>query len=177
MKHSQRNNIIIGVSITILVFCFLCNTETFEQFYCPNCRRNNWMGESQCASCDNCGWCIDPNGYGSCGLGDANGPYFKDCRSWYHRGICMRGPDCGLRGPVYVTSYPWYNPWGWYGRMRGFRRRPHWRRYGRRHGGHHGGHHSGHHGAHAARGGRGGGRRGRGRRGRGGGRRGRGGGR
>ena len=91
--------------------------------YCPDCNRNDWMGESECYNCTNCGWCIDPNGNGACGIGNANGPLFKDCRSWYYNGMCMWGPDCGVSGPIYYDNVylntPWYTDlwyWGWGGR-------------------------------------------------------------
>ena len=103
--------------------------------YCPDCNRNNWMGERDCYNCTNCGWCIDPNGNGSCGIGSASGPMFKDCRSWYYNGQCMWGPDCGSVGPIYYNNYywdrPWYNNWwywGWGGPRRHYRRARPWRR-------------------------------------------------
>ena len=79
------------------------NAEGFS-LYCPNCSKNNWMGESDCYNCQNCGWCVDPNGYGQCTQGDYKGPYFKDCRSWIYKGQCMWGPECGRRGPIYVQN-------------------------------------------------------------------------
>ena len=135
--------ITIGISVTILVVViYICHNKTKKKINesfglkCTNCNRNNWMGESDCMSCSNCGWCIDPNGYGSCGLGNANGPLFKDCRSWYYNGICMWGPECGSSGPVYynnpIVEYPWYTRW-WYMGRRPWRRVRRYRRHHRFH--------------------------------------------
>ena len=100
--------------------------------YCPDCNRNDWMGETDCYSCTNCGWCIDPNGNGSCGIGNASGPLFKDCRSWYYNGQCMWGPECDYVGPIYYDNdywdTPWYSNWwywGWGGPRRKYRRGRH----------------------------------------------------
>ena len=106
--------------------------------YCPDCNRNDWMGETDCYSCTNCGWCIDPNGNGSCGIGNASGPLFKDCRSWYYNGQCMWGPECDYVGPIYYDNdywdTPWYSNWwywGWGGPRRRYRRKHHRRRHPR----------------------------------------------
>ena len=101
-------------------------------YNCPDCNRNNWMGESDCYACNNCGWCIDPNGNGSCGLGSASGPMFKDCRSWFYNGRCIWGPDCGYSGPMYydnaILTYPWYSRWWYWGIGRPWRRGRRWGR-------------------------------------------------
>lgn len=109
-----------------------------EPFYCPDCFRNAWVGHYECMQCSNCGWCVDNYGTGSCGVGDQNGPYFKDCRSWYYRNVCIFGPDC------ITSSYSWLNPFNliptgvhsfpvFFGPRRrpGGGRRP-WRRHGGR---------------------------------------------
>ena len=64
------------------------------------------MGESECNSCINCGWCINSNGDGSCGLGTPAGPMFKIVEYSLKLLICFL-PDCGSIGPIYVkkTSY------------------------------------------------------------------------
>ena len=112
--------IIILVIIIIIILILFKNSviKSFNENYgvfCPNCRKNNWMGESECNSCINCGWCINSNGDGSCGLGTPAGPMFKDCRTWYHGGICRWGPDCGSIGPIYVKRPPinlhWMPTW------------------------------------------------------------------
>ena len=43
-------------------------------------------GMNQCLSCNNCGWCIDPNGYGSCVLGNSDGPLFAECAQYMYNG-------------------------------------------------------------------------------------------
>ena len=81
--------------------------------YCGDC--NQIWDINKCMSCNNCGWCVDPNGNGSCGYGSINGPLFKDCRSWFYNGKCIWGPDCGYSGPIYydneILNYPWYSRW------------------------------------------------------------------
>ena len=75
-----------------------------------------------CLSCNNCGWCVDPNGYGSCVLGDYSGPYFADCSQYYYNGgvtvnnggvvkpIAPYGPP---NPPWYQTLFvPWYGGFG-----------------------------------------------------------------
>ena len=121
------DNISILLAISVLaVVVYVCHSKTKKEINenfginCSNCNRNNWIGESDCMSCNNCGWCIDPNGYGSCAIGNANGPLFKDCSSWYYNGVCMWGPQCGSVGPIYydnpIIEYPWYTRWWYMGR-------------------------------------------------------------
>ena len=132
------DNISILLAISVLaVVVYVCHSKTKKEINenfginCSNCNRNNWIGESDCMSCNNCGWCIDPNGYGSCAIGNANGPLFKDCSSWYYNGVCMWGPQCGSVGPIYydnpIIEYPWYTRW-WYMGRRPWRRHRPWRR-------------------------------------------------
>ena len=123
----KYQNLLFGLIIGIVLLCVFNSSDSIENFYCPNCNRNNWTGESECANCHNCGWCIDPNGYGSCGIGDGRGPFFKECRSWFYRGMKMYGSDPSISQsirPMYVVSTPWYNLYGWFrGHRHGNRRR------------------------------------------------------
>ena len=57
-------------------------SERFSEGACRDCNRIGKKGMNQCLSCNNCGWCIDPNGYGSCVLGNSNGPLFESARRW-----------------------------------------------------------------------------------------------
>lgn len=154
------NKYVIGIALVIIFLCLVCQDETVEDFMCQNCGKSAWRpfgkDERSCAMCDNCGWCINESGEGSCVEGGPAGPLFRrDCVSW----------SKGVVQPLYTVSYPWYNPMGWWpyysgwggywGRpFRPFRRR--FRRF-RRH------HHVGRPRAGPRRGGRGGrgGRRGR----------------
>lgn len=79
--------------------------------YCRDCNSMGWRGEGSCMSCQNCGWCVDGNGYGSCVQGDANGPYFADCVQYYY------GGGIGNFAPVGPRSSPWYQRYfiPWYG--------------------------------------------------------------
>ena len=97
MKYS---NLLFGLIIGIVLLCVFNSSDSIENFYCPNCNRNNWTGEAECANCHNCGWCIGPNGYGSCGIGDGRGPFFKECRSWFYRGMKMYGSDPSISQPI-----------------------------------------------------------------------------
>ena len=122
----MNNTVLVSLMIIFVVALLLVMQNKNKKLinetygvYCPDCNRNNWMGESDCYNCSNCGWCIDSNGNGSCGIGSASGPLFKDCRSWYYNGRCMWGPDCGTTGPIYYDNYywntPWYTNWWWWG--------------------------------------------------------------
>lgn len=105
--------VILIILIVIVIIYKLLNKRFNEKYgyYCKNCNRNDWMGESDCASCLNCGWCINPDGHGSCGVGTFQGPLFKDCRSWYYQGRCMWGPECDYSGPIYTVQTPFYYHW------------------------------------------------------------------
>ena len=109
-------------SIFVIIIIILINRNkllnNFNEnygYYCGNCGRNKWKGERACSSCVNCGWCIDYNGNGSCGIGGVNGPLFKECRSWFYRGIKMYGPDYNNLGPIFIEEPPrkvyWWSPW------------------------------------------------------------------
>lgn len=54
--------------------------------FCGDCNSRGKKGMNACLSCNNCGWCTDPNGYGSCVLGDQNGPYFAECANYMFNG-------------------------------------------------------------------------------------------
>ena len=91
--------------------------------YCSDCNRRGKKGVNACLSCNNCGWCVDPNGYGSCVLGDYNGPFFADCAQYmYNGGVTamgggpgMVGPGVGQTAPFGPSNIPWYQmlfvPW------------------------------------------------------------------
>ena len=122
----MNNTVLVSLMIIFVVALLLVMQNKNKKLinetygvYCPDCNRNEWMGENDCYNCNNCGWCIDPNGNGSCGIGSAGGPLFKDCRSWFYNGRCMWGPDCGAIGPIYYDNYywntPWYTNWWWWG--------------------------------------------------------------
>ena len=131
MKH-YLNKYVIGISIVILILCLICQDETIENFMCQSCGKSAWKpfgkDERSCAMCDNCGWCINESGEGSCVEGGAGGPLFRrDCVSWSN----------GAPQPLYTVTYPWYNPIGWwpyYSGWGGYTGRP-FRRF-RRHRGH-----------------------------------------
>jgi hypothetical protein len=61
-------------------------SERFSENGCRDCNRIGKKGMNQCLSCNNCGWCIDPNGYGSCVLGNSNGPLFAECAQYMYNG-------------------------------------------------------------------------------------------
>ena len=119
--------VVLIIILSLIIYNILMKKNFNENYglFCKNCNRNDWMGQSDCASCVNCGWCISPDGHGSCGIGDSTGPLFKDCQSWYHQGMCMWGPECDRAGPIYVRTPPrfitWFNPWRRWGRRMGRR--------------------------------------------------------
>lgn len=138
MEYLIALSIVALIVIVVIYFMQKQNNIIMDEnfgVYCPDCNGNDWMGESDCFNCSNCGWCIDPNGNGSCARGSMYGPLFKDCRSWYYNGQCMWGPQCGYQGPIYYDNTywntPWYSNW-WYWGWGGPRRR-----YRRHHGGGH----------------------------------------
>jgi hypothetical protein len=117
--------LIMIIFLLIVVFIIIyVNRRMIDENYglnCPNCDKNEWLGESDCYNCNNCGWCIDYDDNGSCTKGNASGPSYKNCKNWYYNGNCMWGPQCDNVGPVYYdNSYidsPWYLSWlygGWY---------------------------------------------------------------
>jgi len=69
-------------------------SSRFTEDGCRDCNRIGKKGIDQCLSCVNCGWCIDPNGYGSCVLGNSNGPLFAECAQYmYNGGIPVAIPN------------------------------------------------------------------------------------
>ena len=69
-------------------------SERFSEGACRDCNRIGKKGMNQCLSCNNCGWCIDPNGYGSCVLGNSDGPLFAECAQYmYNGGIPVAIPN------------------------------------------------------------------------------------
>ncbi len=69
-------------------------SERFSEGACKDCNRIGKKGVDQCMSCNNCGWCIDPNGYGSCVLGNSEGPLFAECAQYmYNGGIPIAIPN------------------------------------------------------------------------------------
>lgn len=73
-------------------------SERFSEGACRDCNRIGKKGMNQCLSCNNCGWCIDPNGYGSCVLGNSDGPLFAECAQYMYNGgipVATRNPYIG----------------------------------------------------------------------------------
>ena len=70
-------------------------SERFAEGACRDCNRiGKNKGINECLSCNNCGWCIDPNGYGSCVLGNSEGPLFAECAQYmYNGGIPIANPN------------------------------------------------------------------------------------
>ncbi len=70
-------------------------SERFAEGACKDCNRTGKKkGIEECMSCNNCGWCIDPNGYGSCVLGNSEGPLFAECAQYmYNGGIPIAIPN------------------------------------------------------------------------------------
>ena len=120
MKKNGELFVCLAVVLLLVGLYFSQQVEKFG-VYCRNCGLNGWRGQTDCYECNNCGWCIDPNGYGSCVTGNANGSLFADCRSYFYKGACIYGPECGYNSPIYITPI-WYNPFTWWGPRR-YRRR------------------------------------------------------
>lgn len=79
--------------------------------YCGDC--NQIWDVNKCMSCNNCGWCVDPNGRGTCVLGDQNGPFFADCVKYMYNGGRLAAPP-PMVAPYGPPIIPWYQrivPW------------------------------------------------------------------
>jgi len=121
--------VVITLTIVYLIMCsFSKNEEGFYggygggpdddyeggPAYCQDCNRRGQLGMNACMSCNNCGWCIDPNGNGSCVLGDNRGPYFADCVQYYFNGGVAALPP--VMAPLYRKRRvrrrnPWRSRW------------------------------------------------------------------
>ena len=124
MKLYLVSAIILLVIVYFIMLSYHTNQENFTGMnfspkYCKDCNTLSHKGMNACLSCNNCGWCIDPNGYGTCVLGDNNGPFFADCSQYYFNGglsVSPGGPG-GQGGPGMPSWYqmmfmPWYGGYG-----------------------------------------------------------------
>lgn len=69
---------------------------------------------NQCLSCNNCGWCIDPNGYGSCVLGNSDGPLFAECAQYmYNGGIPVSTATPYIGNTFYNGNQPYESARRW----------------------------------------------------------------
>ena len=114
--------------ITILLVCYILvysqnlYQEGFDgegQYgpqYCGDCNSLSGKGMNACLACNNCGWNVDPNGYGTCVLGDQNGPYFAESAQYYYNGGTAAVPYTAS-APFGPPIAPWYQRWflPWYG--------------------------------------------------------------
>lgn len=102
--HVVASMIIISLLIIyLLIFSSKNIMEGFGELkafnVCGDCNTVGKKGVSECLSCTNCGWCTDPNGYGSCVMGDYTGPYFADCSQFmFGGGVAISGPGSGQGG-------------------------------------------------------------------------------
>ena len=82
-------------------------SSSFSESGCRDCNRIGKKGMDQCLSCNNCGWCIDPNGYGSCVLGNSEGPLFAECAQYmYNGGIPVSTSNPYIGNTFYNTNSP-----------------------------------------------------------------------
>lgn len=96
--------------LIVIVYLIINSRNDIEGFtggpnglqYCEDCNRRGKKGLGACLSCTNCGWCVDPNGYGSCVLGDYTGPYFADCAQFMFGGGVVG--ISGSKQPKIVTG-------------------------------------------------------------------------
>lgn len=111
----------------------------FNPRYCKDCNQRGLRGGSQaCMSCNNCGWCVDPNGYGSCVLGDNRGPYFAECAQYFYNGglsVFGGNPNSLPYGPPKVPFYqkyfvPWFGGYQQFGNDKTLINPRKYRRYG-----------------------------------------------
>lgn len=100
--HAEFVTVSVVIVILLVLWCIPTVSEGFGMlwgsYYCPSC---SYKGQSDCSSCENCGYCITDSGYGECVQGDANGPHFrKDCAIWSYDNPPVRSP--------------WYSPYSWF---------------------------------------------------------------
>jgi hypothetical protein len=89
-------------------------SEQFSEGGCRDCNRTGKKGMNQCLSCTNCGWCIDPNGYGSCVLGNSDGPLFAECAQYmYNGGIPVATGNPYIGNTFYNDNQPYESARRW----------------------------------------------------------------
>ena len=89
-------------------------SERFSEGGCRDCNRIGKKGMDQCLSCNNCGWCIDPNGYGSCVLGNSDGPLFAECAQYmYNGGIPVSTATPYIGNSFYNINSPYESSRRW----------------------------------------------------------------
>jgi len=89
-------------------------SERFSEGGCRDCNRIGKKGMNQCLSCNNCGWCIDPNGYGSCVLGNSDGPLFAECAQYmYNGGIPVATENPYIGNTFYNSNQPYESARRW----------------------------------------------------------------
>ena len=89
-------------------------SERFSESGCRDCNRAGKKGMNQCLSCNNCGWCIDPNGYGSCVLGNSDGPLFAECTQYmYNGGIPVSTATPYIGNSFYNGNQPYESARRW----------------------------------------------------------------
>lgn len=115
---------LIIVVLLVVYFILLSNgvaqihegffSEKFSEGGCRDCNRIGKKGMNQCLSCTNCGWCIDPNGYGSCVLGNSEGPLFAECAQYmYNGGIPMGNGNPYIGNTFYNDNQPYESARRW----------------------------------------------------------------
>lgn len=78
---------LLTITIILIILCIIIyvskTKEGFyimDQGYCGDCGKR---GRFNCGKCMDCGYCVRPDGHGTCVPGDAKGPYFaEDCLNW-----------------------------------------------------------------------------------------------
>ena len=89
-------------------------SERFSEGACRDCNRIGKKGMNQCLSCNNCGWCIDPNGYGSCVLGNSDGPLFAECAQYmYNGGIPVAAGNPYIGNTFFNDNQPYESARRW----------------------------------------------------------------
>jgi len=103
--------LLILTFIYLLIYSQNIQKESFTggPVTCKDCNERGKQGAGKCLACNNCGWCVDANGYGSCVLGDYTGPYFADCSQYmFTGGISLIGNQPGKSSGSYATLItPW----------------------------------------------------------------------
>mgnify|MGYP007128599256 CR=1 FL=1 len=120
-NQKKYTNVIVWIIIIIIVL-YLISTqynkidENFDIIGYPRsfCRSCGYKSRATCGNCQNCGYCVNRQGFGECVPGDNNGPYFRqDCVYYEYNNanpLSVMYPDYiyPYTSLDYVNTYPYY---------------------------------------------------------------------
>jgi len=131
MKNQKNYTCAITWIIVVIIILYIISTqftdnggyrnkniveENFDIIGYPRswCRSCGYRSRATCGNCQNCGYCINRQGYGECVPGDNDGPYFRqDCAYYEYNNadpLSVMYPDYiyPYTSLNYVNTYPYY---------------------------------------------------------------------